>query len=286
MLMAMLVAGAGAQADDSEELRRYVRSAVQLFQTLDYERALQQLRHARPLVRTSDEDVVVTLLEGVIYAHLGKRAQSDAAFRAALTLDSKAKLPVEVSPTLNEHFEALRAVIRKQQPGDILPPQPAAAPAATAPQPTAKPAPDVPAAAAPAPSVVAVAPPNLPVVDNAPANPEVTAESGSLRSGAWIPALAGLVVAAAGGACVAQSYNVYGQLTGPRSAGPIDQATASSLASEGKTYQGVGFAAITVGAAALVGAGVMFVAGGGSGPHVTAGVAPSGGSVAVSWTFR
>ncbi len=185
VLMLALVASRAADADDAAELRRYVDSAVQLFHALDYERALDQLKKARALVHTSTEDVTVSLLEGVVYAHLGRRAKSDAAFRAALTLDPDAKLHLRVSPELKERFEAIRVSVKKQRRAieNVLPLEPSGESPSPPPVTAAPPASDVPIAAPPAVTVAPAPPP--PAMSEASGPVESTRVEGTPVYGRW-----------------------------------------------------------------------------------------------------
>jgi len=100
-----------AQTDD---VQRYLTAAARLYESLEYERALEQLDRAKKLSRGVDDDIAVALYEGVIRADLGQKDESVAAFKTGLFLKSDAKLPVKVSPKVEATFEAVRADVKKE----------------------------------------------------------------------------------------------------------------------------------------------------------------------------
>ncbi len=100
------------QADDSD-VQRVVSAAVALYEELEYERALQKLAQARTLAKTREDQVAVSLLEGIVLADLGRPDDSSAAFQAALAQDPDAELPVAVSPKVVREFESLREQARQ-----------------------------------------------------------------------------------------------------------------------------------------------------------------------------
>lgn len=111
-LLVLGVLPASARAQD--EFNRYFTAAVRLYKSLEYERALDQLRRASRLDLTIDQDVSVAILEGIIQADMGKREASSVAFRTALLLDPEAKLPFKVAPKMMRDFEEIRARVRKE----------------------------------------------------------------------------------------------------------------------------------------------------------------------------
>jgi chemotaxis protein histidine kinase CheA len=97
----------------SPEFQRYLLAASHLYENLEYERALEQLASARRFAHGVEDDVIIALYEGLILADLGKQ-EFLAAFKAALFLQPDAKLPVKVSPKVEQDFEAVRAEVRKE----------------------------------------------------------------------------------------------------------------------------------------------------------------------------
>lgn len=88
--------------------------AVYLYEELDYERALDELQKVRRLARTVEQEVAVSLQEGIVLGDMGQREQSQAAFKKALFLSPEANLPLKVSPKLMEDFELARAQVRAE----------------------------------------------------------------------------------------------------------------------------------------------------------------------------
>lgn len=99
---------------DRTELDRYLFAAQQLYENLEYERALEQVQKARRQTRSAAEDVRVALWEGLILADLGKRDEALAAFRTALLLDPDAQLPIRVSPKVSRDLSEVRAQVKKE----------------------------------------------------------------------------------------------------------------------------------------------------------------------------
>ncbi|WP_257460310.1 hypothetical protein [Archangium lipolyticum] len=97
-----------------KDFKRYIMAAVRLYESLEYERALAQLGRARRLVDSVKEDVLVSLYEGAIQADLGRMNEALASFKTALLLDPDAKLPLRVSPKVEQEFETLRTRVRKE----------------------------------------------------------------------------------------------------------------------------------------------------------------------------
>jgi hypothetical protein len=101
---------AHAQSDFPSALE----TAVQLYKELEYEQALEQLQRARRLARNIGQEVTVSLHEGIILGDMGQRDQARAAFKKGLFLNPEAKLPLKVSPKLENDFEAARVEVREE----------------------------------------------------------------------------------------------------------------------------------------------------------------------------
>jgi flagellar biosynthesis GTPase FlhF len=108
---ALLVCAPSAQAQskESRELKRRFHAATRLYEALEYEKALDQLRRARNLSLSADDSARVAIFQGLVLADLGKQEAATAAFVEGLSLNPEAKLPVKVSPKVQRHFEQLRA---------------------------------------------------------------------------------------------------------------------------------------------------------------------------------
>ncbi|WP_063934885.1 tetratricopeptide repeat protein [Archangium violaceum] len=95
-----------AHAED--DFKRYLDAAVQLYEELEYERALAQLQRARGVARGVAQDVTLGLHEGILLAELGRWDEARTSFETALLLDNTAKLPLAVSPKVQQEFESIR----------------------------------------------------------------------------------------------------------------------------------------------------------------------------------
>ena len=93
---------------ESNAVRKYLFAAARLYEDLDYERALAQVRKAKAIAETPEDDVQVSLWEGVIAARSPPEG-GDRRVPCGALLDPNAELPVKVSPKVTEDFERLRA---------------------------------------------------------------------------------------------------------------------------------------------------------------------------------
>lgn len=215
-----------AGAEGSSDVSGYLLSVNRLYEDLEYERALAQLERARSLSRTVEENVTLSLYEGVILADMSRWEESAAAFKEALFLRPEAKLPLKVSPKVAQHFEAVREKVRREL----------AAHAAKAPKPEPE-------------SAVAKAPGPAPAVPLA--EPAVGAEASSRgrpRPQVLIPGIASGVLLIAGGTSYALSRRELSSLR-RNDESLATREDAHRSASRGRTYQTLGVG--------LLGAGVV-----------------------------
>ncbi|HEX5752851.1 MAG TPA: hypothetical protein VFZ09_41995 [Archangium sp.] len=228
LLAVLLLMPWGARAQVSPEVRTYLTSVRSLYESLEYERALEQLSSARRLTRSAEEDVALSLYEGLILADMGQNDAASAAFKAALFLNPEAKLPVRVSPKVARRFKSLRAQVKQTLASGLTEHAPVSPRPDTQPPPTAEsPRQETPA-------------PHAPTVNT-------TGQQG-LRSRALIPAVAGSVLLAVGGVSHGLARNEQARLrNGDPSLTSYEEARRSM--SRGKTFQNVG--------AGLIGAGVV-----------------------------
>jgi hypothetical protein len=230
LLLLALAGGAGEAG--SGELERYLQAALHLYQQLENERALEQLGHARELIGSPDEEVRVSLVEGVVLSDAGRRKEAESAFRTALSLDPEATLPLKAPPKVAELFEDLREQARKTAPR---------------PAPRAVDAPDV---ARPASDRAPVAPP--------PAPPPSSPPPLSASALPWVLGASGILFAGGSVWCWFEARGRYQTLTAPAPTGAIDAPTEARLAAEGEAFQAAAFTALGLGAAALVASGALF----------------------------
>ncbi|MFY1827428.1 hypothetical protein ACN47A_16020 [Myxococcus fulvus] len=109
VLLGLLLLPLAARAEVSPDVKRYLLSIHRLVEDLEHERALEQIERAKKVSKGPEDDVAVSLYEGVVLAELSRgKEEADAAFQAALFLDPEAKLPLVVSPKLRMRFEAVR----------------------------------------------------------------------------------------------------------------------------------------------------------------------------------
>lgn len=108
--LALLAPAALAQ---SKEVTKYLNTAITLYENLEYEKALKQLKLARAKSAGADDDAKVALLEGVVLADMGREEKALTAFKTGFSVDVEAKLPLEVSPKVQAVAEKARANVRK-----------------------------------------------------------------------------------------------------------------------------------------------------------------------------
>jgi hypothetical protein len=92
----------------ADDFQRYLGAAVQLYENLEYERALAQVQRARTVAWGIEQDVALGLHEGIFLAELGRWNEARTSFETALLLDPTAKLPLSVSPKVESQFESIR----------------------------------------------------------------------------------------------------------------------------------------------------------------------------------
>ena len=263
----------------SAQVKKYLNTAITLYENLEYEKALKQLKNASAKAKGPDDEAKIGLLEAIVLADMGREEKALTAFKTAFSVDVEAKLPVEVSPKVQAVAEKARANVRK-----MLAPQIEAAKAEEekrlaeekkrADENAARLAEQKRLEAEervrnqPPPAVVVVAPPR-------PTGP-------SVRSLSWIPGAVGLVSAGvATGLFVSASGKLKALNTGTA---PVEQAAA--YRDSGKTEAALGYVLTGVGIAGIGAAVIMFAVGGSeAGPAVSAVPLQGGGYVSLSWNL-
>jgi hypothetical protein len=95
-----------------------VKEALQtldaLYEDLDYEGALEQIRLAREGPRSKREEMLLSLYEGILLCETGKQAEGEKAFGTALLVRQDLKLPVVVAPKIEQVFESVRQRVRTE----------------------------------------------------------------------------------------------------------------------------------------------------------------------------
>jgi hypothetical protein len=113
-LLALLVAGTASAASNP-----YLSAAVRLYDDIEYESALEQLKKAETWSGNGPaEDVTIQLYKGLVLAELGNSDAAASAFKAALALDPKADVPAKVSPKVRSLFVAARAELARTRPAE------------------------------------------------------------------------------------------------------------------------------------------------------------------------
>ena len=216
---------------DSKVLDYFV-SVNRLYEALEYERALEQITQARRLPLTVADKVDFSLYEGLILADMNRWEESAAAFKAALSLNPAAKLPVNVSPKVTQHLEAVR---QQMQQGLPLP------------------KPLLPEAKNPLVEQKAIKDPHaltLPDSHALPATAPEVLQRDPLPSQVLIPTVGGGVLTIAGGTFWVLSRRELSRLR-DNSLEIATREDAQSIASRGRTYQAVGVGLLGVGLVSL-----------------------------------
>ena len=272
LLLVLLTTPAFAQ---SAEVKKYFNTAITLYENLEYEKALKQLKAATAKAKGPDDEAKIALLEGVVLADMGREEKALTAFKTAFSVDLEAKLPVEVSPKVQAVAEKARANVRK-----MLAPQIEAAKAEEEKRlaEEKKRADEEAARLAEQRRVEAEEraknqPPPAVVVTK-PAGP-------SLRGLSWIPGVVGLASAGVATGLLVSASGKYKALV--NGTAPVDQADAYRRT--GKTEATLGYVFIGVGVAGIAAAVTMFAIGGSNdaAPTVSAIPLQGGGYVSMSW---
>jgi hypothetical protein len=238
-------ASSSALAKETGDVRTYLISIERLFASLEFEHALHQIHLARQLPHDTDEDVVLSLYEGIILAEQGNMEQCTGSFQAALLLRPDAKLPVLVSPKVAQHFEA----VRKKTKAELQAASAKLEAERREPRAGTLSSGDTP---------VAAPPPAAPLTATAQkVSGTATHGSRGLRRYSWIPAIAGGALVAAGGASWAMSRSELSRLNGDDPA-LSTRADVQRSVSRGRTWQTVGISLLGVGAAGVAAAVAMY----------------------------
>jgi hypothetical protein len=233
-----------AFAEVSGDVKRYLVSAAALFEKLEYEKALAQIKRAKTKSQTPEDDTLIALYEGVVLAEMGD-AQASTAFTTALGLDPQAKLPLVVSPKVQRVFDKAKASVTK-----LLEAQEAAEKARAEEQRRLE------EANKPPPEPAKPEPPPV-VVEQPPPPPPPEPSRGRMYAGLGI-GIAGLALAASGGALFGIAHGTGASIAAGT---PPTFQEAQALADSGRVQQTLGLTMLGVGGAALVAGVVLFALG-------------------------
>jgi tetratricopeptide (TPR) repeat protein len=115
LVICLLAVGALPQSAQAQTVfERYFTTAQQLYENLEYEQALEQLKRTKKLAQGLEQEVPVLVLEGIVLAELGKQEDSQKAFESALLLNPDVELPLRVSPKVARSFDKVRARVRQE----------------------------------------------------------------------------------------------------------------------------------------------------------------------------
>lgn len=274
VLVALAAFTARAQ---SPEVKKYLNAAITLYENLEYEKALKQLKKAKPKADGPDDETRIALLEGCVLADMGKEEQALTAFKTGFGLNLEAKLPVEVSPKVQAIAEKARDNVRK-----MLAPR-LEAERLEAERLKAEEQAKADAAAKAEADRIAEAKrqeeeerlKNLPP-------PAVTKPAGSkVRSLSWVPLAVGAVSGGVAAGLLIDAGAKYGSLV--NGTAPPDQAAA--IRDAGKLEATLGYVFIGVAGAGVAAAALMYFLGGDSAPAVSVVPTPGGAFGSVSFTF-
>lgn len=233
-----------AWAASHTDAQTHLISVGRLYESLEYERALDQIGLARQGPRSTEVEVALSLYEGIILVELGKQEQGNSAFKSALLLQPEAKLPVRAAPKVETLFESVRQKVKREL--AVHEKQEAERWQAVASSPQQ-------AAPTQAPTAVSTA-----VLRTA-------SQERSLRRYALLPAIAGGTLAVAGGISWAISRTELNRLRND-SPSLATQEDVQRTISRGRTFQKVGVSLLGVSVAGLATAAGLYMVGAPSKP--------------------
>ncbi|QRO01749.1 hypothetical protein JRI60_23345 [Archangium violaceum] len=85
-----------------------------LYRQMEYEQAFDQIQLARQSPLGTSELAVLSLYEGIVLYDMGKHVESGDAFQMALLIREDARLPEQVAPKIQSHFEAFRRRLQEE----------------------------------------------------------------------------------------------------------------------------------------------------------------------------
>ncbi|MBN1210584.1 MAG: hypothetical protein JXB05_37380 [Myxococcaceae bacterium] len=239
LLLGLLAVGAlPSPAHAKGEFQRHLTATIRLYESLEYERALTQIRLARDLPHSPQQEIELSLYEGIILADLGRQESATAAFQSALLIQPEVALPVKVAPKVDKLFESVREQVKRELAAVAPPPEPE-------------------------PPAVAATPPPAPPEATTVAPLAVSSERsgpGLLRRHALIPAIAGGTLVVAGGISWALSRGEASRLRDDDPELQSVEAVQQSV-SRGRTWQTLGVTLLGVGTAGLATAAGIYLLG-------------------------
>ena len=114
LLVVAVAVAASAQPIALNEAQKHLMSASKLYERLEYEKALDEVKKAKAAASGSADDAAIARSEGVILFDLGRRPEALVSFKRALLLEPDAHLAVRVSPKISEAYEATRVQAKSE----------------------------------------------------------------------------------------------------------------------------------------------------------------------------
>ncbi|NRD60575.1 hypothetical protein HRD49_02325 [Corallococcus exiguus] len=280
LLILSVLFAQGSDAQEPGTVQHHLLAASRLYESLEYERALQHLLQAKRYSGGPQDDVLISLYEGAVLADLGRSDASDVAFKAALLLHPEATLPVQVSPKVEQRFESLREQVKRElSQAPDLQHAPAQVPA-TETHPTQSSS-EPPAAVAD----VVSAPQGLPPSPRGrtPDSPGTQVSSGrGMSARVWLPGAIGGALLVGGGASYLLASGEQSKLRG-NGEGLATFDDVKRATSRGTTYQWVGLGLAGAGVVGLgLSAGMYLLGDSSSAQHLAVDVSTDGTSAFVS----
>lgn len=256
LLVIAVVAATEAVAEVSPDVRKYVGSASALFEKLEYEKALAQLKRAKAKSQGPEDDLRIALYEGIVLAEMGD-ATAPSAFASALGMDPNVGLPLVVSPKVQKVFDKAKSQVLKVMEAEAAAER-ARAEEKRKQEEASKPPPPVEKKPDPAPIVIEQPKP---------------APTKSLRPLALIPAAVGVAAIGTGTVLLIQAKLAQDAL---KNDVPMNREDALATANRGANMQLFGWVVMGVGFAAVAAAVGLFALGGDSGATASVMVTPDG----------
>ncbi len=258
------------------EVKRFLNVALTMYENLEYEKALKQLKSAHAKAAGPDDEMHIALLEGVILADMGKEERALTAFKTGFGFDLDARLPVDVSPKTAKVADKARANVRKmlgpqiereQEENRLAAEKRTAEAAASKVTEDERAAKERQAVQAPVTQVERVR--------------ETPSVSGA-RVGAWVAGGIGLLSVGAATFFLVSAQSKYSALT----SGTANVSEAASERDTGKSFATVGYTFTAVAAAGLLTSAILFIISGKPKPAALSfSVMPGGGFVTFGAAF-
>lgn len=266
LLLAWLLPGeAFAAVTVPKTANPYIPAVVNLYESMEYEVAIDTLRKAEAWSggNRKQEIVWLNMMEGVLYAELGDKGRAVAAFKRGLSLEPNAVPPV-VTSLIGKHYrQAREALGLPPRAPDSAPPEEAEASPAPVPQ-------GLPSMQ----SVQPMAPSDGALVHRPGGRPE------GPRRWAWMPAAAGVVAVGAGAFAAVQANGRFHELTSTQN---LDVGRAVALYNEGNTWKLATQVSLGIGAAGLLTGAALWFLGDEGKPAASAAFGPSRLTVGLTW---